>query len=227
MILYNMLSEHKKIWLMILLGVFLVGSVSAALTFEQSKDIDIKIVCINAGFCTSSAQCNVSIFSPTDVVLLDGVEATQSTSLAFHNITLNSTQTSQLGTYAVAGFCKDGSVTQVVDFDFDVTANGEPFQEFPTAFVIIILGIVFVILGLFNEKLRLFKHMGAIVLMVMGVITLFPGYSFINWTTLIGKVMGFSLIALGFYFLIEDSFSRDEQDEYFTQRGGGDDFRSS
>ncbi len=219
-----MLSEHKKIWLMILVSIFLVSSVSAALTFEQSKDIDIKIVCINAGFCTAVAQCNASVFSPTEVVLLDGVEATPSASLAFHNITLNSTQTNQLGTYRVGGFCKDGSVTQLIDFDFDVTANGEPFQEFPTAFVIIILGIVFVIIGLFNERLRLFKHMGAIVLMVMGVITLFPGYSFINWTTLTGKVMGFSLIALGFYFLIEDSFSRDEQDQRFTQEESEDDF---
>ena len=222
MILYNMLSEHKKIWLMILVGFFLVSSVSAALTFEQSKPTDIKIVCINAGFCTVVAQCNVSVFSPTEIVLLDGIEATQSASLAFHNITLNSTQTSQLGTYRVGGFCKDGSVTQVVDFDFDVTANGEPFQNFPTAFVIIILGIVFVILGFFKERLKLFKHLGSIVLMVMGVLTLFPGYSFINWTTLTGKVMGFSLIALGFYFLIEDAFSRDEQDERFTQRGGED-----
>ena len=219
-----MLSVNKKIWLIVLMSFFLVSSVSAALTFEQSKDINIKIVCINAGFCTAAAQCNASIFSPSEVVLLDGVEATPSSSLAFHNITLNSTQTSQLGTYRVGGFCKDGSVTQLIDFDFDVTANGEPFQEFPTAFVIIILGIVFIILGLFSEKFRLFKHMGSIVLMVMGVITLFPGYSFINWTTLTGKVMGFSLIALGFYFLIEDSFSRDEQDQRFTQEESGNDF---
>lgn len=217
-----MLSDFKIILVILLVGVFLVSNVSAALTFEQSEIVDIKIVCINAGFCTVAAQCNVSVFSPTEVVLLDGVEATQSASLAFHNITLNSSQTSQLGTYRVGGFCKDGSVTQLVDFDFDVTANGEPFQNFPTAFVIIILGIVFIILGFFKERFRLFKHMGSIVLMVMGVITLFPGYSFINWTTLTGKVMGFSLIALGFYFLIEDSFSRDEQDERFTQRGGED-----
>ncbi|KKM68572.1 hypothetical protein LCGC14_1459470 [marine sediment metagenome] len=217
-----MLSEHKKLLLMILVGFFLVGNISAALTFEQSKPTDIKIVCINAGFCTSAAQCNVSVFSPTEIVLLDGIEATQSTSLAFHNITLNSTQTSQLGTYRVGGFCKDGSVTQLIDFDFDITANGEPFQEFPTAFVIIILGIVFIILGLFKERFRLFKHIGAIILMVMGVITLFPGYSFINWTTLTGRVMGFSLILLGFYFLIEDSFSRDEQDQRFEQGGGED-----
>ena len=222
MILYNMQSEHKKIMLVFIVAMFFISFASADLVFKQRETVDIKIVCINAGFCTTAAQCNVSIFSPTEIVLLDGVEATQSASLAFHNITLNSTQTSQLGTYRVGGFCKDGSVTQVVDFDFDVTANGEPFQNFPTAFVIIILGIVFVILGFFKERLKLFKHLGSIVLMVMGVLTLFPGYSFINWTTLTGKVMGFSLIALGFYFLIEDAFSRDEQDERFTQRGGED-----
>ena len=119
-----MLSVNKKIWLMILVGIFLVSSVSAALTFEQSEEVDLKITCINAGFCTAAAQCNVSVFSPSQVTLLNGVEATQSASLAFHNITLNSTQTSQLGTYSVAGFCKDGSVTQLIDFEFEITETG-------------------------------------------------------------------------------------------------------
>ena len=221
MILYNMLSEHKKIFVTFLLGLFLISMISA-LTFQQARDVDIKIVCINAGFCTSAAQCNVSIFSPTEFVLLDGVEATQSSSLAFHNITLNSTQTIDLGEYRVGGFCKDGSVTQLVDFPFTITADGKPFQNFPTPFTIIILGLLLVWAGSLLEKMTLFKTMGSLILIIMGVITLFPGYSFINWTTLLGKALGFGLIAIGSYFLINDAFSRDKQQQHFGDRGGED-----
>ncbi|KKL53380.1 hypothetical protein LCGC14_2276010 [marine sediment metagenome] len=215
-----MQSVNKKIWLMFLISFFLVSSVSAALTFEQSKDIDLKITCINAGFCTAAAQCNVSVFNPSQVALLDGVQATQSASLAFYNITLNSTQTSELGTYSVGGFCKDGSVTQVVDFDFDVTADGKEFQAFPNQFGVILLGFILIMFGLSNSRFSLLKHMGAIILMVMGVLTIFPGYNFINHTNLFGLALGSILIAIGFYFLLEDSFSREEQERSFDQPQG-------
>ncbi len=64
--------------------------------------------------------------------------------------------------------------------------------------------------------------MGSMVIIVMGIITLFPGYSFINWTTLLGKALGFGLIGVGAYFLIDDAFSRDEQEVHFKVRGGED-----
>ena len=106
------------------MGIFLVALISG-LTFQQSIEVDIKIVCINAGYCTSSAVCNVSIFAPDQTTLLDGIQATQAASLAFYNVTLNSTQTVQIGEYSVGGFCKDGSVTQLIDFSFDVTPTGK------------------------------------------------------------------------------------------------------
>ena len=52
-------------------------------------------------------------------------------------------------------------------------------------------------------------------ILVLGVITLWPGYAFINFSTLLGKVVGFSSIGLGFYFMLEDSFSREKQTEYY------------
>ncbi len=58
--------------------------------------------------------------------------------------------------------------------------------------------------------------------MVSGVLTLFPGYGFINHSTLMGQLLGTIGIGLGFYFMIEDSFSKDEQDEWYTQEEGGD-----
>ncbi len=219
MTLLNMQSEHKKILAGIFVGIFLITIISS-LTFQQNNDVDVKIVCINAGFCSSSAFCNVSVFSPNDITLLDGIQATQSPNLAFYNFTLNSTQTSSLGKYSVGGFCKDGSVTQVIDFNFDVTADGKEFQAFPNQFAVILLGFLLIIFGLFNERYTLLKHMGSLILMVMGVLTLFPGYNFINHTTLFGLVLGSTLIGIGFWFLIEGAFSRTKQQERFHQDQG-------
>ncbi len=215
-----MQSEHKKLMLGIIMGIFFFSFTSAALTGQQNNALDLKIVCVNAGPCSASTECNVSVFAPDETVLLDAVMATSAPSLGYFNITLNETQTTQFGEYRAAGFCKDGSVTNVVDFVFDITADGKPFNTFPHQFSIIFFSFLFVALGLHLERLTLFKYLGSIIMMIMGVMTLYPGYSFINWTNLLGLSLGSALIGLGFYFMIEDSFSRDEQAEYYTARGG-------
>ena len=138
---------NKKILIIMFIGIFLISLVSA-LTFTQNEEVDINIVCINAGYCTASAICNASIFDPDNIIILDGVQATQSISLAYFNITLNSTQTSKLGEYQVSGFCKDGSVTQIIDFIFIITQTGtiletgESLTYFILAFGVLILFII-------------------------------------------------------------------------------------
>lgn len=214
-----MQSEHKKILAGIFVGIFLISLVTA-LTFQQNREVDLKIVCINAGFCSVATNCNLSIFAPDQTTLRSGIQATQSANLASYNITLNSSQTSQLGEYSVGGFCVDGSVTNVIDFNFDVTADGKPFEAFPNQFAVILLGFLLIVFGLSNQRFNLLKHMGSIILMIMGVLTIFPGYNFINHTNLFGLSLGTILIAMGFYFLIEDSFSREKQREGFDQPQG-------
>lgn len=213
--------NNKKILTGIFMSIFLI-SLASALTFKQNEQVDIKIICINAGYCTTSAVCNVSVFSPSEVTLLNGIQATRAANLAFHNFTLNGSQMSDLGQYRVGGFCKDGSVTQLVDFNFDVTANGEPFEAFPNQFVIIGLAFILIIFGFFKDRLRMLKHMGSMILMIMGVLTLYPGYNFINHTTLLGLALGLISIGIGFYFLIEDSFSRNKQEDTFESQSHED-----
>ncbi len=144
MISYNMQSVHKNILVMIVFSIILVGGISA-LTYQVDTEVDINLVCINVGFCSSAAECNVSVFSPNGIVLLDGVQATQSASLAFFNITLNDTQTSDLGEYQVGRFCRDGSVIQIVDFTFNVTPTG---KDVDTAQGIIIIALILILIAL-------------------------------------------------------------------------------
>ncbi|KKM83530.1 hypothetical protein LCGC14_1308450 [marine sediment metagenome] len=124
MILYNMEQVNKNLLVFLFVGVFLLTSISAELVFKQNTDVDLKIVCINAGFCSSTTDCNVSVFDPNENVLLDGVKATQAASLAYHNVTIIGNLTQALGEYRVGGFCKDGSVTELIDFTFLVTPSG-------------------------------------------------------------------------------------------------------
>ncbi len=133
----------NKILAGIFVGIFLITIISG-LTFEQDKEVDIKIVCINAGYCSSASICNVSIFAPNQVTLLSGVQTTREPIIgAFHNITLNSSLTNALGEYSVGGFCKDGSVTQLIDFTFDITPTG-----FSNNIILIFLTTILLVSGI-------------------------------------------------------------------------------
>lgn len=143
---------YKK-FLLLFFGIFLISLVSAQVdTYKQNTEVDLKITCINNGYCSSSAICNASVFDPDNIIILDGVQATQSSSLASFNITLNSTQTSKLGQYQVTGFCKDGSVAKDIGFNFDVTYTGKVLTPqitgiyFLSTFIIIFLGILLILL---------------------------------------------------------------------------------
>lgn len=125
---------------------------------------------------------------------------------------------SRLGRYTYIIECNTSSLGGAVSVGFDVTANGFAHQTFPPQFSITVFAFLLVAFGMTEERRRLFKYAGSILLMVMGVLTLYPGYGFINWTTLTGKAIGVTLVGLGFYFLIEDSFSRDKQEEGYQSQ---------
>ena len=139
---------HKNLLVFLFLGIFLVTSVSATI-YEVNTTIQIPIVCINAGFCSSSTVCNASIFAPDGSTVISGVQATQSADLAFFNITLNSTQNSNLGEHQVGGFCKDGSVTQIIDFTYDVTNFGTKIENSGFLYSSLLLIIFFLNLLIF------------------------------------------------------------------------------
>lgn len=205
----------KKILSIMFISIFLISLVSA-LTFEQNKQVDIKIVCINAGYCSATSVCNVSVFSPSEVVLLDGIQATRAANLAFHNFTLNSTQTSELGQYRVGGFCKDGSVTQLIDFDFDVTQTGKEFTV-SESIIYIVLTISVFLMFLFslwggiglparNRRNELDRVIGIEIWKYPKIGCIFLSYAFFTWFINILLIISTNLVTLtqyqGFFTMI-------------------------
>ncbi len=214
----------NNVFLFLFISVLLVGSFASAQetlieqipSFQFNHDFDLKRTCSDRGFfCDINFVCNISLVSPNGEILINNELMTNNNS--FRNITITQEQNNQLG--FVTGFESCNNVTNagLDTFTIAITGDGNPYRDFPHQFVVIIFGLILVFVGLINERFNMFKSIGSMILMVMGVLTLFPGYSFINYSTLMGKALGFGLIGLGFWFLIEDSFSRNKQQERFGQ----------
>lgn len=211
-------NTHKKLsFVFCFLFIFLALPLAIAQedpTFQFNKEFDLKRPCSDSGFfCDSTYQCNITLIYPDGNLLVNNQIMTNQVS--FRNITILQPNNKQLGIIKGIESCNNVTLAGLNTFDVIITANGKKFQAFPNEFFIIILGLVMIGAGFVTERLRLFKHLGGILLMISGVITLFPGYNFINYSTLLGKSLGAILIGLGFYFLIEDSFSRDKQEEAY------------
>ena len=145
---------HKNLLVFLFVGIFLLTSISTTI-YKVNTTIQVPIVCVNAGFCSSSTVCNLSIFDPNGDTVISGVQATQSTNLAFFNVTLNSTQNSNLGEHQVGGFCKDGSVTQLIDFKYDVTTFGTLISNSGVLYAVLLLILFFMDLLIFYIIFRL------------------------------------------------------------------------
>ena len=220
--------KHKAFIFLFFL-FFLVTTVSAQQileeqipSFQYNTEFDFKRPCFNNGcFCDSSLYVNITLVKDGGNLMINNSLMTNQGS--FRNITVPQSSNNRLGFVQAFESCSNSTNAGPDTFTIAITGDGKPYQKFPQQFFFIIFSIVLVVIGLVQEKLRMFKHMGAIFMMIMGIITLFPGYSFINWTTLLGKTIGFTLVGLGFYFLIEDSFSRNKQEDGFDSPQVSDD----
>ncbi len=207
----------KTKYLLLFIILFLTLPLVSALkdpTFQFNRQFDLKRPCFDGGFfCDSGFECNITLIYPDGNLLVNNQVMTNK--FSFRNITILNTNNNQLGIIEAIESCNNVTSAGPDTFEVVITADGNEFQAFPNQFFIIIIGLIMVGGGFVTERLRLFKYLGSILLIIIGIITLYPGYNFINYSTLLGKTLGFILIGLGFYFWIEDSFSRDKQEEGF------------
>lgn len=111
---------------LILLGlcIFLFLGIVSAATYEQDKELDLKVPCINNNtFCSSSATCNLTILYPNSSNLVYGQAMTNAGT--YHNYSLTPSQTSIIGKHTVTAVCADGSDGGYTTFTYDINPMGK------------------------------------------------------------------------------------------------------
>ena len=210
------------VFVFVLVGSFVIAEVELTIPFNQ--EFDLKRQCFNNGtFCSSGAVCNATIFYPDGTVLTNNQEMTNQNS--FHNLTLTNFNISQLGIMSASMVCDDPNGQLIGSnfdtFEIDVTGDGFKSLPFPLEFSIIALAFILIGVSYTTDRLRLFRVIGGIMAMAMGVVTLYPGYANLNYSTLQGLIVGLTTIGLGFFFTISDAFSFDKQVDHFDQEDDG------
>ena len=186
--------------------------------FAQYESINLSRSCIQDGnFCNPSiTSCNITIIGPNGQNISTNKPMTVSAGNT--NISLGILPKSEryFGFYTATESCNNGTTSGAETFYFEITADGNPSKVFPTQIGILVLLFVLLIVGMFLKEYQLFRIIPAMGMIIMGVITLYPGYSYINYTTLLGLGIGVISIAIGAFFMIEPYFSRGEQNERYT-----------
>lgn len=210
-----------------MLGMFLLSFASATDTYQVNTDVDIKITCLNNGYCSSASYCNINVMDPIGNLTVDGQNMTYQTS--YHNYTINATE---LGTYDVTGFCLDGTDSERVDYTFDVTLNGNPTPENMPIFLSGLVLLIFVtacfflyLSSIMNETaFKIFFLLASVVFLMASFLTTYMVLSdgnvasSISTTTLsLFWVLGMISIILFIYFLIRQTVNA--LDLYNIKRG--------
>lgn len=182
----------KKIILLGLCILFLVSLVSAA-TYEQNKELNLKVPCINNNtFCSSSATCNLTILYPNSSNLVYGQAMTNAGT--YHNYTLTPAETKVTGEYSTTVVCEDGAENGYTTFNFKITPSGNLADEgtgsSAIAIIVFVIGLSFLFIYL-AINLREEHKILSILLFLSSILVLLIGTAIIsNITgTLISEVL--------------------------------------
>jgi|TARA_R100000750_G_scaffold62697_2_gene57431 hypothetical protein len=126
----NKLKEVNKMRFTLLISLafilmFVTTFVSAEnLVYVQGELADIKVPCINNNtYCSAASTCDLTVINPESVILLNNTRMTRQT--AFHNYTLNTSDTATNGEYTRNVFCNDGTDNGFSSVSFFITPTGE------------------------------------------------------------------------------------------------------
>ena len=110
--------------------LLMLSFVSAeTITYQQGEIVDLKYPCINNGtYCSGTAACNITIFDPSNAVVVNNKAMTNLG--AWHNYTLTALQTAMIGTYQDSMICTDGGLNGYSTFSHDITRTGEATKGF-------------------------------------------------------------------------------------------------
>lgn len=204
------------------LFIFLISLVGAVdFKVPVNTNIDINWPCFtNGDFCSSSFLCNLTVIRPDQRnLLLDN--AGMSHNPTHFNVSVAQAQNRVFGVHKGIMSCNNGTDAGEDTFEYEVTSDGGENRPFPIELSVFILGFALIFLSKVKEELSLFNVIGSVILMVIGVLALYPGFASLNHSTLLGMLIGMGGIGAGFFFLVQDAFSFDRQVQTFEQDDDG------
>lgn len=208
--LYSLMYTNKQVITMklrvtiailfILVALPIVLAQDVRFVGKEGSNLDIREPCFNNGtYCSSSAVCNITVWMPNNAILIS--DQTMTNNGAYHNYTLNTTQTDLVGDYESSIMCCDGDECNFDTFLFKVTPSGHLYNDSEAMiYGIILVGLlVFIIFFLLVMKsteavgVKLFFLLISFVLVVLaaGIIRIF-----LDYTSLSGGIVNIITVIL-------------------------------
>lgn len=161
--------------------------------------------------CPTCTFINITIRSPTTQPLVTNVPMTLTGGTYFY--TVNSTNTSEIGTYFVDGY---SNLDDPFVGCFEISLTGFEFDNLWMNFLIIFLltGGSFSLIYIFNESRSsiqgkdgnfIYYYLGAFMLFSIGVMTIISGFG--GYQTLLTQAVGYIVWGSGLFFMTKPYFT--------------------
>lgn len=206
-----------KILVILLFGIlFLIPLISSTQIYQKETDFDLKVPCFNNDtYCSPASLCNVTIISFNGSSIIDNLEMTYN--IAFHNYTLNRTQTTESGEYTTSVICNDNGVLGYSTYNFIITPTGKSLSTSSAIVQGLILIVMFAVTIFFlifsyttdSPGIKLFFNMLSYITLFLTVGT---GYIILQSSEVQGNlsftveallfILGIVLVFIMFYIMI-------------------------
>lgn len=193
----------KKIFITLVLSVFLISLTSAAIsdlgTFKQGECINLPQTCPDCSYNNISRI----IVSPGSTIVLDSDVSMQKDD-TFYNYTF--CNTTLIGKYSIDGYGDLGGTKTTWNYFFLITPSGTIQNSVLNNPVFIILGLLSLLfLGLgVGFKIASLGFIGSILLILSGIYTMIYGFN--NITNLYTRGVAIALIGLGIIFMFISAY---------------------
>jgi len=188
--------------------LFLPSGSSQELVYKQNQEISLIRTCFNnETFCSNSAVCNSTVIDPSGLVIVNNTR--ENNYISYHNLTIRSGLTSELGEYTVIRTCTDtgGDISGngAETYGFLVTPSGD---DDSSAGSFILIGFSFLLAGGlvwfgFNKQDPTTVILGGFILVLLGLFTLLNGLG--NYRNDLTQWGSLSVMLIGGYFSVRTS----------------------
>lgn len=126
-------------------------SLTSAQSYRINEVLDIKVTCINDGFCSNVSFCSINIADPDEDLIV--INKNMTNQVSYHNYTITPNKT---GEYTISGFCKDGEYSEEIEIKRLVTQTGTELTKAKSSLYITILIIsILTFLGILFLAIKL------------------------------------------------------------------------